>query len=475
MSNREVKHHCGLFGVWGHEQAALMTQLGLYAQQHRGQESAGICTSDGIEMRRHVEMGLVNEVFTQSTLERINLPNAIGHVRYSTSGSSCETNAQPLMFQFAGGKVALAHNGTLTNARDLRHECEQRGQIFQSTGDTEVIVHLLAAKVCRDDPDGLTRVLGRLEGAYSLLFLFLDRLVAVRDPMGFRPLCLGRTPSGSVVAASETCALDILDAVYIRDVEPGEIVTIDGSGMHCQRFGPESPSRGGACIFEHVYFADPASDIFGENVHSVREKTGRMLAQEAHIDADLVIPVPNCARCAAIGYAAESGLPLGRGFTTSHYAGRSFIMPDQLQRDLAVKLKLNVIKEVVRGKRLVVVEDSVVRGTTTRGKLNALRKAGATEIHLRVASPPLRYACFHGIDFPDPEKLVATNRDVRQIADFLGVDSLHYLSLDALLKCVKGDPKHYCTACFSGDYPVTVTVGLMTGQQSGVSDRLPTG
>ncbi len=293
--------------------------------------------------------------------------------------------------------------------------------------------------------------------------------------MGFRPLCLGRTPSGAIVAASETCALDILDAEYIRDVEPGEIVTIDAAGMHSQHFGPESPDRGGACIFEHVYFADPASNIFGENVHRVREETGRVLAREAPVDADLVIPIPNCARCAAIGYAAESGLPLGRGFTTSHYAGRSFIMPDQLQRDLAVKLKLNVIKDAVRGKRLVVVEDSVVRGTTTRGKLDALRKAGATEIHLRVASPPLRYACFHGIDFPDPSKLVATNRDVRQIADFLGVDSLHYLSLDALLRSVKGAPKDYCTACFSGDYPVTVSVGLVRRSETGVSDRLPTG
>jgi amidophosphoribosyltransferase len=474
VSSREVRHHCGLFGVWGHEQASLVTHLGLYAQQHRGQESAGICTTDGSQMRRHVGMGLVNEVFTQATLERINLPNAIGHVRYSTSGSSCETNAQPLSFQFAGGQVALAHNGTLTNARDLRYECEQRGQIFQSTSDTEVIVHLLAEKACREDPNGLPRVLGRLEGAYSLLFLFLDRIVAVRDPMGFRPLCIGRAPSGSIVVASETCALDILDAEYIRDVEPGEILTIDASGMHSERFGPASPSRGGACIFEHVYFADPASNIFGENVHRVRERTGRMLAKEAPVDADLVIPIPNCARCAAIGYAAESGLTLGRGFTTSHYAGRSFIMPDQLQRDLAVKLKLNVIKDAVRGKRLVVVEDSVVRGTTTRGKLEALRKAGATEIHLRVASPPLRYACFHGIDFPDPQKLVATNRDVRQIAEFLGVDSLHYLSLDALLRCVKGDPQQYCTACFSGDYPVTVSVGLLAGGKSAVSDSVRT-
>ncbi len=456
MQTDKPIHHCGLFGVFGHAEAAFLTHLGLYAQQHRGQESAGICTTDGRHMLRHAGMGLVNDIFDRETLSRINLPIAIGHNRYSTAGASCEMNAQPLMFRFAAGRMAIAHNGTLTNAPQLRGECEQRGQIFQTTGDTEVIVHLLAAPENQNQPDPLVRVLERLEGAFSLLLLHKDRIEAVRDPLGFRPLCIGRLESGAVVIASETCALDIIDAEYVRDVAPGEIVTIDADGMHSRRFGPTSMPRGAACIFEHIYFADPASNIFGENVHKVRESLGRALAREAPADGDMVIPIPNCARCAGIGYANESGVPLGRGFTTSHYVGRSFIMPMQSQRDLAVKMKLNVIKDAVRDKRLIVVEDSVVRGTTTRGKIHALRAAGAREIHLRVASPPLRHGCYYGIDFPDESKLVATNRSVAQIGDFLGVDSIHYLSLDAMLGCVQMPADQYCTACFTADYPTVI-------------------
>jgi amidophosphoribosyltransferase len=452
----DVRHYCGLFGIWGHAQAAALTHLGLYAQQHRGQESAGICTSDGARIHRHTGMGLVNDVFNPRVLGELPGSVAIGHVRYSTAGSSCANNAQPLLFEFAAGRVCVGHNGTLTNAESLRKEFEARGHIFQTNSDTEVIVHLLAAPEHQAHPRPLASVLERVEGAYSLVLLFNDQLVAARDPHGFRPLCIGRLDDGAYVVASETCALDLIDAEYIRDVAPGEIVTIDAGGLSSQMFGNAEPRRGGACIFEHVYFADPASNVFGENVHSARERMGRMLAGEAPIDADLVVPIPNCARCAAIGYAQETRIPLGRAFTTSHYAGRSFIMPNQAARDLAVKLKLNVIKESVRGRRLIVVEDSVVRGTTTRGKIKALRRAGATEIHLRVASPPLRHPCYYGIDFPDPRKLVARNRTVDEIREYLQVDSLHYLSTEAMLSCVGMDPDRYCTACFTGDYPSPV-------------------
>jgi len=300
-------------------------------------------------------------------------------------------------------------------------------------------------------------VLNHLQGAYSLLLLFPDRMIAARDPLGFRPLALGRTKCGATVVASETKAFDMIDAIYVRDVEPGEIVTINDEGVESRHFGGSTGGRGASCIFEQIYFADPSSLVFGENVHLVRKAMGAKLAQEAPVDADVVVPVPTCAQCAAAGYAAESGIPYGRAFTTSHYAGRSFIMPTQTGRDMAVKMKLNVIKEAVAGKRLIVVEDSVVRGTTTRGKLGALRAAGAKEIHLRVASPPIKHGCYFGIDFPNEKKLIANTRSVEEIRDYLGVDSLHYLSHEGMLSCVKMEADKYCTACFSGDYPIDVT------------------
>ena len=451
-----IRHHCGLFGVFGHRDAVARTHLGLFAQQHRGQESAGICSSNGERIVRTAGMGLVNEVFNKRALDEIRNPIAIGHVRYSTTGSGVDANAQPLLFEFAGGQVAVAHNGNLINAALLRRRYEEHGNIFRTTSDTEVIIHLLAKPSHQRKANPLVHVLNHLQGAYSLLLLFCDRMIAVRDPLGFRPLCLGKLPNGATVVASETCALDIIDAEYIRDIEPGEILTISKEGLSSRHFGGGMGGRGAACIFEHVYFADPSSNIFGENVHMARERMGRRLAREAPVDADLVIPVPNCARCAAIGYGQESGIPLGRGFTTSHFAGRSFIMPDQSSRDREVRIKLRVIKDAVRGKRLIVVEDSVVRGTTTRGKIGALRKAGATRIHLRVASPPIRHGCYFGIDFPDSSKLVATNRSIEDIRDYLGVDSLYYLSLEGMLECVKMPAEKYCTACFSGEYPVEV-------------------
>jgi amidophosphoribosyltransferase len=352
--------------------------------------------------------------------------------------------------------VAVAHNGNLVNAGDLRRRREADGAIFQTTSDTEVILHLLANPQYAEQPDPLAAVLRELRGAYCLLFIFPDRIEAARDPFGLRPLCIGRLESGHFCVASETCALDIVDAEYLRDVEPGEIVTLDAEGLSSRRFIERSQIRPAQCVFELVYFSDPASDVFGQNVHMFRVALGRQLAREHPADADYVIPVPNCARCAAIGYSEESGLPRGRGFVTSHYSGRSFIMPTQDQRDLAVKMKLNVIREAVRGKRLVVVEDSVVRGTTTRGKMGALRKAGAKEIHLRVASPPIRHACYYGIDFPSRQELVATRRSIDEIREFLEVDSLAYLSLEGMLGCAKQHATHYCNACFSGNYPMSV-------------------
>ncbi|HOB75187.1 MAG TPA: amidophosphoribosyltransferase [Phycisphaerae bacterium] len=456
MGSASVKHYCGLFGIYGHPDAVNLTYLGLFAQQHRGQESAGIVSRNSGPMRRYAGMGLVTEVFNPQVLKELRAPVAIGHVRYSTTGSCSSTNAQPLLVSYARGQVAVAHNGNLINAGLLRREYEAHGAIFNTTSDTEVIVHLLAKPSHLEKDDHIAHVLRHLQGAYSLLFLFPDRMVAARDPFGLRPLVLGRMDNGAVVVASETCAFDIIDAEFVREVEPGEIVSISPDGIHSSRIVPREAFKPAHCIFEQIYFASPASNVFGQNVHQVRKAMGAQLAREAPVDADIVVPVPNCARCAAIGYAQTSGIPYERGFTTSHYAGRSFIMPDQNMRDLAVRVKLNVIKENVAGRRLVVVEDSVVRGTTTRGKIGALRKAGAKEIHLRVASPPIRHGCYFGIDFPDPDELIANKRTVEEIRDYLGVDSLHYLSHEGMLSCVKRPPDHYCTACFSGRYPMPV-------------------
>jgi amidophosphoribosyltransferase len=405
---------------------------------------------------RYTGMGLVAEVFNERVMQQLRNPIAIGHVRYSTTGSCHDVNAQPLLVNYAGGQVAVAHNGNLINAGLLRRDYEQHGAIFNTTSDTEVIVHLLAKPSHLEKDNHLAHVLNHLQGAYSLLMLFPDRMVAVRDPYGFRPLVMGRLDNGAIVAASETCALDIMDAEYLREVCPGEIVTISEEGVRSQWIVPRDSVKPAYCTFEQVYFADPASDIFGENVHQVRKAMGARLAAEAPVDADGVVPIPNCARCAALGYSHASGLPYERAFTTSHYVGRSFIMPEQGQRDLTVKMKLNVIKRNIRGKRLVVVEDSVVRGTTTRGKIGELRKAGVKEIHLRVASPPIRHPCYFGIDFPTPDELIANSRTVDEIRDYLGVDSLHYLSMEGMLACLKHENRHYCTACWSGHYPMDI-------------------
>ncbi|MFC1636164.1 amidophosphoribosyltransferase, partial [Planctomycetota bacterium] len=391
-------------------------------------------------------------------------PKAIGHVRYSTTGTSRAANSQPLLAEYSRGQVAVAHNGNLVNATRLRDEYEAYGSIFKSTGDTEVIIHLLAKPTHISKPDTLAHVLSHLQGAFSLLFLFADRIEAARDPHGIRPLCVGRTEEGAYVVASETCALDAIGAEFVREVEPGEIVRLDKDGLHSRFFVTPGTVTLAHCIFEHIYFAKQNSTFFGENVHEFRKKLGRQLAVEHPVDADVVIPVPDSGTSAAIGYAEQSKIPFDMGFVRSHYVGRTFISPNQKSRELEVRLKLAVINEVVKGNRVVVVDDSIVRGTTTRGKIRTIRQAGAKEIHMRVSCPPIRFPCFYGIDFPTKEELLANGRDLKQIAEFLGVDSVGYISLEGLLACATLPADHYCTACWSGKYriPIDATASKST-------------
>ncbi len=404
-------------------------------------------------------MGTVSRVFRSGSqkLAKLANPVAIGHVRYSTAGSSNPANAQPVLSEYSRGQVAVAHNGNLINASLLRDEYEAYGHIFKSTNDTEIIIHLLAKPTHISKPDPLGHVLNHLQGAYCLLFLFPDRIEAARDPYGIRPLSIGKTKAGNYVVASETCAFDVIDAEFIRDVEPGEIVTIDKNGISSRFFTAPGSITPAHCIFEHVYFSKQNSLIFGENVHELRKRFGQQLAKEHPADADAVIPVPDSGTSAAIGFANQSGIPFEMGFVRSHYVGRSFISPSQQLRDLAVKLKLAIVKEAVKGKRVVVVDDSVVRGTTTKGKIKALRKAGAKEIHLRVSCPPIRFPCFYGVDFPTKEELLANNKNIDQIKDYLEVDSVGYLSLEGMLSCASLPADHYCTACWNGQYRIPIT------------------
>lgn len=456
LGDYEKKEKCGLFGVWGVEEAAQLCYHGIFAQQHRGQESAGIAVVNEGEMAGHAGMGLVSQVFTPRMLkEELAGRSAIGHVRYSTTGSSKLCNAQPLLRQYLLGPVAVAHNGNLINAALLRRQYEQHGHIFQSTTDTEIIVHLLAKPSHVEKHDALPHVLKHLQGAYSLLFLFPNRLEACRDPWGIRPLALGRLPQGQWCVASETCAFDAVGATYVREVEPGEIVRIDDSGISSRRFSPPV-SEGARCVFEHVYFANPASRVFGQNVHLVRQEMGRQLARESAVDADLVMPMPDSGRSAALGFAKESGLPFEEGIVPNRFVGRTFILPSQMQRDRAVNLKLNIIEELIRDKRVIVVDDSIVRGTTTRSKMRALRRAGAREIHLRISCPPIRHPCFYGIDFATTRELIAHNRTVKQIAEFIEVDSLEFLSMEGMIACTKLPAHDCCTACWSGQYKVPI-------------------
>jgi amidophosphoribosyltransferase len=461
----EKKEKCGVFGIAGPSDAVERAYYGIYALQHRGQESAGIAASDGTVINAHTGLGLVADVFKKDVLKELSGGNgggasciAIGHVRYSTAGSNRKCNAQPILEEYIGGQVAVAHNGNLVNAAQIKNEYQKFGHIFYSTSDTEIVLHMLAKPTHQEKSDPLAHVLNHLQGAFSFLFLFPDRIEACRDPWGFRPLVIGQTRDGFYCVASETCALTSIQATYLREVEPGEIVTIDGTGtkLSSRFFAEPKAQRRAHCAFEHVYFASPSSNLFGDVVMEVRQRMGRQLARESHVDADIVIPIPDSGRSAALGYSKESGIPFEEGIVPNRYVGRSFIQPSQHMRDLAVQMKLIVIPEIVRGKRVIVVEDSIVRGTTTRGKMLALRRAGAKEIHMRVSCPPIRHPCFFGIDFPTPTELIANGRTVDQIRDFIEVDSLSYLSLDGMLAAIGSKPEHYCTACWSGNYPIPV-------------------
>lgn len=456
MSGEGIKDHCGVFGIFGHEKAAELTYLGLFALQHRGEESAGIVTTDGKQMYLYKHMGLVGDVFSKSTLEKLPGNAAIGHVRYSTTGSSSLSNAQPYMVDYSRGAVALAHNGNLTNAHLLRAELEAYGSIFSSTTDSEIFVHLMARPKYKNTEESVLGTLEKVQGAYTMTLLTEKELVGLRDPNGFRPLCLGKLDSAYVLA-SETCAFDLINAEFIREIEPGEVVIINNKGLRSFHPFKGKTNRISQCIFEHVYFARPDSKIFGENVAVVRERLGRILAKEQPADADIVVPVPDSGNYAAMGYAKESGIPLAYGFTRNHYIGRTFINPTQEMRTFKVRIKLNPIQEVIKGNRVVVIDDSIVRGNTSKSRVTLLRKAGAKEVHMRISCPPHISPCYYGIDFPSKQELIACNKSLDQIKEYLNVDSLGYLSHEGLLSAVSFPKENYCTACFSGNYPTKIT------------------
>jgi amidophosphoribosyltransferase len=448
---------CAVMGIYGHPEAANMVYLGLYALQHRGQESCGIVSSDGKGLISHRQMGLVADVFKEDVIKRLEGSSAIGHNRYSTTGQSHLKNAQPFVVEYSQGPIAISHNGNLVNGSLLREELEQAGSIFQSTSDTEVIIHLIATSKETSLMGRIIEALARARGAYSLLFLTLDRMVAARDPYGFRPLVLGKFKDsknyGAYVVASETCALDLIEAEYVRDVEPGEIITFGGpEGMESLKPFPPVPHA--KCIFEYIYFARPDSNLFGHNVYQVRKALGRQLARESGVEADLVTPVPDSGVPAAIGYAEQSGIPLEFGLIRNHYVGRTFIEPSQSIRHFGVKIKLNAQKEVLRGKRVVVVDDSIVRGTTSRKIIRMLRDAGAREVHMRISSPATISPCYYGIDTPTRSELIASSSSVEEIRRFIEADSLAYLTRDGMYTYFKGEEQGFCDACFSGNYPV---------------------
>ncbi len=441
---------CGVFGVFGHEEASKLTYLGLYALQHRGQESAGIVSSDGTELHLHRAMGEVEEIFTPPVLAELPGDLAIGHTRYSTAGDKALLNAQPIMIDCNKGKVALGHNGNLTNAAEWRRKLEHRGSIFQTNSDTEVIVHLLARSQARNLSGALGDALNQVEGAYSLLVLTTDELIAVRDPRGFRPLNLGKLGDAWLVA-SETCAFDLLNAQYVREIEPGEMVRISRSGIESIHFAPEKPLQ--QCIFEHVYFARPDSIIFGRSVNRSREALGRTLAKEHPANADIVVPVPDSGVPAAVGYALESRIPFRMGLIRNHYIGRTFIEPSQAIRNFGVKLKLNPIRSLIEGQRVVLVDDSIVRGTTSRKIVRMVRESGAKEVHMRISCPPTISPCYYGVDTPTREELIASSSTPEEICKFIGADSLGYISLAGLKEAVSDTQGHYCTSCYTGVYP----------------------
>ncbi len=447
----KLHEECGVFGIFGHPEAAKMTYLGLYALQHRGQESAGIAASDGQQVRVSRAMGYVADTFDSAALANVPGTLAIGHVRYSTSGESKLSNAQPIVIDCVHGQIAICHNGNLVNARELRNELVGHGSIFQSSSDTEVVLHLYARSKAANLEDAIVESVSQVQGAYSLAMLTRDRMVAVRDPHGFRPLALGRLDD-AVVICSETCAMDLIGATYVRDVEPGEVLVVSAAGIRSLKPFPPAPLA--HCIFEHVYFARPDSYVFGQSVNEVRTELGRILAREQAVEADVVVPVPDSGICAAMGYAEESGVPLRMGLIRNHYVGRTFIQPQAAIRNFGVKVKLNPVRSILDGRRVILVDDSIVRGTTSRKIVKMVRAAGAKEVHVRISCPPTISPCYYGVDTPQRSELIAATHSIEEIKTFLEADSVAYLSLDGMLSAVGDQRGSYCSSCYTGRYPV---------------------
>ena len=450
----KLHEECGVVGVYGHPEAANLVYLGLYALQHRGQESAGIVASTHSKMRLEVGMGLVADVFDPIRILKLPGPLAIGHNRYSTAGKSELVNAQPCMINYSAGSLALAHNGNLVNAHAIRKGLGSKGAIFQSTNDSEVIVHLMAQSKAETFVDRAAEALRQVSGAYSLVLMTKTELVAARDPHGFRPLCLGKL-DGAYIVASETCVMDLIEAEFIREVEPGELILINDQGI--QSFFPFKKVETKHCVFEHIYFARPDSFIFGEHVYTARKNMGRAMAQESPADVDLIVPVPDSGVVSAMGFAEESGIPFEMGLIRNHYVGRTFIEPQSQIRHFGVKLKLNAVKKIIAGKRVAIIDDSIVRGTTARKIVKMLRDAGAKEVHLRISAPPILHSCFYGIDTPTKEELIAHTHDLEETRQYLAADSLAYLSLEKMMEVLENGKKKFCSACFDGNYPVPIT------------------
>jgi amidophosphoribosyltransferase len=447
----KFKDECGVFGIYGHDNAASLTYLGLYALQHRGQESAGIATANDGKLTLRRAMGYVGDAFNDRMLSELPGRSAIGHVRYSTFGDSRIVNAQPILIDCSHGQIALCHNGNLVNAGDLREQLVRAGSIFQTNSDTEVILHLYAKSVAEKAEDAIVESVSQVSGAFSLVMLTPESLIAVRDPHGFRPLALGRI-GDTYVVCSETCAMDLIGAEYVREVEPGEVLVIGPSGL--RSYMPFAPTPSAHCIFEHVYFARPDSYVFGKSVNEVRTNLGRLLADESGVEADAVVPIPDSGLCAALGYAESSGVPLKMGLIRNHYVGRTFIQPHQSVRGLKVKVKLNTVRSILEGKRIVLVDDSIVRGTTSKKIVSMIKAAGAREVHMRISCPPTVSPCYYGIDTPHRDELIAAKHSVDEIRDYMGADTLAYLSMDGLQQAVGDSHPDYCTACYTKNYPV---------------------
>jgi amidophosphoribosyltransferase len=461
QTSDKFRDECGVVAVFAHPEAEKLAYLGLHALQHRGQESAGIVSSDGLNLHQHKAMGLVADIFTEDVLLRLRGTVALGHTRYSTAGDSALLNAQPIVVQSNKGAIAVAHNGNLVNAVEVRGRLERQGSIFQTNSDTEVIVHLIALSKEHTLPEAMADALRQVEGAFSLVMMSTDRVFAVRDPRGFRPLAMGKIPAlegqkrDTVVFASETCAFDLIGADYVRDVKPGELVVVGPEGITSQFYAKAAPQS--SCIFEHVYFSRPDSRVFGRAVQTSREELGREMARESPVEADVVVPVPDSGVTAAVGYAAESGIPFRFGLIRNHYVGRTFIEPSQSVRDFGVKLKLNPVRSLLEGKRVVLIDDSIVRGTTSRKIVRLIRGAGAKEVHMRISCPPTISPCYYGVDTPSKNQLIAANKSVEEIREYIGADSLAYLSLEGLKRaCGEGPQISYCSACYTGSYPTNI-------------------